>query len=168
MKLTSKKLSNVIRVIISPLLILVFSIPSLAETHQLGEKHYKQCSACHLASGAGVPGMFPSLTKRLGPLAESKEGREYLVMVIQAGLMGRLSIEGSTYQGMMPAQGLSLGDDSIASVLNYMLQTFNTETLNKASNVFTAKEVASIKARYPDANGRDVYVLRQAVFAVEK
>ena len=149
-------------------LLMMVSLSSTAETHSVGEKHFKQCASCHLPSGAGVPGMFPPLTKRLGPLVGSQKGRDYLVMVIQAGLMGRLSIGGTAYQGVMPAQGSSLGDDGVASVLNYTLQTFNVDTLSKKSRPFTTKEVASIKARYPNANSRDVYTLRQSIFASEK
>lgn len=164
MKAVPKIIVNALPMSITAFLLLIFSLSSLAETQLTGERHYKQCSACHLASGAGVPGMFPPLIERFGPLAERKVGREYLVMVIQAGLMGRLSIDGSTYQGMMPAQGSSLGDDGIAAVLNYILQTFNAGSLHEEVQAFTAEEVATIKAQYPNASGRDIYTLRQTVF----
>ena len=136
-----------------------------AEATADSEKHYQQCAACHLNTGAGVSGMFPSLTSRLGPLADTQKGRDYLVVVLQAGLMGRLSIEGGTYQGVMPAQGPSLGDQGIASVLNYVLRRFNADTLNKEFNLFTAKEVAGIKGRHATANNQAILILRQSAFA---
>lgn len=168
MKAVPKIIVNALPMSITAFLLLIFSLSSLAETQLTGERHYKQCSACHLASGAGVPGMFPSLTKRLGPLADSKEGREYLVMVIQAGLTGRLSIDGVTYQGIMPAQGSSLGDDGIALVLNYVLQAFNAETLSKTSLPFTEKEVVGIKARHAGITPQEVNTMRKVTLAVEQ
>lgn len=145
-------------------LLAVISLSSTAETDLAGEKHYKQCSACHLPTATGVPGMFPPLTNRLGPLASNQAGRDYLVMVVQAGLMGKISIDGSSYQGMMPPQGVSLGDKGTAEVVNYILQTFNADTLDKNSEAFTSQEVATIKHRYPNATSRDIHRLRQLAF----
>ena len=129
-----------------------------------GKQLYQRCAACHLATGEGVVGMFPPLKQRLAPLIQQPLGRDYLVMVIQAGLMGSLTIEGIRYQGMMPAQGGSLGDKGIAEVINYLLQTFNAETLASSSKPFDAEEVSAIKARYPKASGYDIYQLRKAAF----
>ena len=162
------KATSIFTPVLRVILLTAVSLSTIAETHLVGERHFKQCTACHLSTGVGVPGMFPSLTERLGPLAGTQKGRDYLVMVVQAGLMGRLSIEGTTYQGMMPAQGPSLGDDGIASVLNYILHTFNADTLAKKSPLFTTVEVAAIKARYSNVSGRDIHALRQSVFSTRK
>lgn len=140
------------------------SLPTQAEASASGEKQYQQCAACHLPSGTGAPGLFPPLTKRLGAIAERPEGRDYLVMVTQAGLMGPISIEGVTYQSIMPPQGLSLGNEGIASVLNYILRRFNADTLGTEWQAFTAEEVARITSKYATANSQDVYKLRQSVF----
>jgi len=145
-------------------LLVALSLLTSAQAQASGEQGYRQCAACHLPTGAGVPGMFPPLTQRLGELAGHQPGRDYLVMVIQAGLMGSLTIEGIRYQGMMPAQGGSLGDKGIAEVINYLLQTFNAETLASSSKPFDAEEVSAIKARYPKASGYDIYQLRKAAF----
>ena len=112
--------------------------------------------------------MFPPLTNRLGPLAHTQPGRDYLVMVVQAGLMGTIDIGQITYQGIMPAQGLAMTDEEIAAVINYLLKAFNTKTLTDKWQRFSKKEVATIKSRYPNPNGQSVHALRQKVFPDEK
>ncbi len=145
---------------IMPIVLLLNTAETLAEQPE----EFRGCAACHLPSAKGVAGMFPPLTGRLGSLANSSQGRDYLVMVIEAGLMGSLTIEGAVYRGVMPPQGAGLGDQGIAVALNYLLQEFNAESLGETWNPFTPKEVSHIKARYPQASGQDVYRLRQKVF----
>lgn len=109
---------------------------------------FVRCAACHLEDGAGVPGSFPPLAARLGPLIATPIGRDYLVLVLQTGLMGNLQIDGSQYRGVMPAQGPALGDEGVAAVLNYVLKQFNEKTLPAGWRPFSANEVSRIKARY--------------------
>lgn len=128
-----------------------------------GKQLFQRCVACHLATAQGVPGMFPPLTQRLGVLVESQAGRDYLVMVINTGIAGVIEVEGKTYSNIMPAQASGLRDESIASVLNYLLETFNKETLPADWELFSAREVRSIKERYPKANIQTIHQLRQTV-----
>jgi mono/diheme cytochrome c family protein len=93
------------------------------------------------------------------------QGRDYLVLVVQMGLMGDLQIDGSKYRGVMPAQGPGLGDEGVAAVLNYVLKQFNQRTLPAAPHRFSAAEVARIKARYPRLNAAQLRKLRADVFA---
>ena len=48
-----------------------------------GQELFARCAACHLQDGQGVPGAFPPLVARLGPLVGLTQGREYLVLVVQ-------------------------------------------------------------------------------------
>lgn len=147
------------------LLWILVTLPYIAYAdRERGKSLYQPCAACHLATGKGVPGMFPPITQRLGMLAAKPKGRDYLVMLVQAGMMGSIVVEGVHYRGYMPAQGLGMSDEDIASVINYVLDTFNAETLDKNWQLFSPSEVSAIKARYPDANGQQVYVMRQLVF----
>lgn len=146
------------------LLLLLFSSTGRADELSHGAKLYQRCAVCHLATAKGVPGMFPPLIQRLGPLASTQQGRDYLVMVVQAGLIGSIHIDGVTYQGIMPAQGSAMKEESMAVVLNYLLENFNSNTLADNWQRFTSSEVASITSRYPKTSGQEVYVLRQAVF----
>lgn len=130
-----------------------------------GASAFQRCAACHLADGAGVPGSFPPLAGRLGGVAGTDAGREYLVMVVKSGLMGALEVDGITYRGVMPAQGAALDDAAVAALLNYAMTEFNADGLSADWMHFTAEEVAAIAARHPGANPMSVYKLRAAAFA---
>ena len=147
-------------------LLLMGSLQSSANerSETTGEVLYQRCAACHLKTAKGVPGMFPPLNQRLGPLMASQQGRDYLAMVVQAGLMGSIDVEGVTYRGIMPAQGMAMDDDEVAQLLNYVLQTFNANSLGGNLQGYTKAEIAAIKSRYPKATGRDVHTLRQSAF----
>ncbi len=143
--------------------LLPLSSLSAAES-KTGEELYQRCAACHLDSGKGVASMFPPLTGRLGALNNTQLGRDYLVMVVEAGLVGSIQVEGSRYQGFMPAQGLGMQDKDIASVLNYLLASFNAESLKENWSEFTGAEISAIKARYPAMSSQGVHTLRQSAF----
>lgn len=149
------------------LLLLMSALQSNAEHKDItaGEALYQRCAACHLKTAAGVPGMFPPLNERLGPMIRSQQGRDYLAMVIEAGLMGSINVEGLTYRGIMPAQGAAMDNDEVAQLLNYILQTFNANSLEDNWQAYTKSEVADIKSRYPKATGRDVHTLRKSALS---
>lgn len=146
------------------LLAIYTSILQAKELSSDGAELYQQCSACHLSSGQGVPGLFPPLVGHLGPLASYQHGRDYLVMVLHLGLAGDISVAGAKYNGIMPAQGPTLGDAGIASVLNYVLTTFNTETLPGNWQSFTENEVIKIKSRHQTATIKHLQQLRKEAF----
>ncbi|MEX6723884.1 c-type cytochrome [Parapedomonas caeni] len=125
-----------------------------------GAALYKRCAACHLASGAGVPGSFPPLDGHVAALAEAPGGRDYLVMVISAGLTGEMKVGASTYRGFMPAQ-VGLKDDAAAALLNHVL----TGIIKPASKAkpFTAEEVAAIRATHKGKRAADVMKMRPAL-----
>ena len=80
-------------------------VPATAAPQQQdGAAIYKRCVACHLASGAGVPGAFPPLAADVRNLSQSAAGRRYLALVVIKGVSGPLTIDGKRYQGVMPAQ----------------------------------------------------------------
>lgn len=126
-----------------------------------GAELFKRCAACHLKSAQGVQGMFPPLVHRLGNVASSDAGRDYLVLVTDSGLSGTMTVDGIRYTGLMPGQGPSLGDAGVASVLNYLLSNFNAETLPDDWQPFSEKEIVAIKKRYPSINNQEKQRLRQ-------
>jgi len=147
-------------------LLLLGTLESVAETRvAAGEALYQRCAACHLKTGKGVPGMFPPLNQRLRPLMETPLGRDYLAMVIEAGLIGSINVEGLSYRGIMPAQGAAMSNDEVAQLLNYILQTFNPDALEDNWQAYTEAEIEDIRSRYPKATGRDVHALRQRALA---
>ncbi|MGH7709503.1 MAG: c-type cytochrome [Vulcanimicrobiaceae bacterium] len=80
-----------------------------------GAKLYTQnCAACHGASGAGVPTVFPSLMG--DPVVNAADPREHLHVVLR-GLHGK-SIGGQSYSGQMPAFA-QLTDAEIAAIVDH-------------------------------------------------
>ena len=89
-----------------------------------GKRVFTQiCAACHQGNAMGLPGAFP-------PLAMS----DYLngdprraIGIVLNGLNGKITVNSTGYELMMPAQGANLSDEEIASVLTYVLNNFNNK-----------------------------------------
>lgn len=100
-----------------------------------GEIVYKQnCLACHQANGEGVPNAFPPLAKSDFLMADKARA----IRVVKNGLEGAITVNGKTYNSVMPALGLS--DDDIASVVTYVRNSFGNK-----SDVVTLDEVKRAK-----------------------
>jgi mono/diheme cytochrome c family protein len=129
-------------------------------------KDFQRCAACHLANGAGVPGAFPRLAGRLGDAAKTDAGRTYLVLTVSAGMSGLIEVDGAKIRGAMPAQA-GMKDADIAAALNYALalKDPNSAKAPAASKLFTAAEVAAIKAANAAAKPAAVHALRAGAFA---
>jgi len=84
------------------------------ELMKRGEKVYAQCAACHGATGAGVPGVFPALKGSkiaTGPV----DGHIHIVMKGKPGTA-------------MQAYAAQLGDADIAAVITYERNAFGNST----------------------------------------
>ncbi|MEC8397081.1 MAG: cytochrome c [Bacteroidota bacterium] len=101
-----------------------------------GEEIYKDfCIQCHLDTGEGVSGVFP-------PLARSDflvNNIEISIRGLKYGMSGPIVVNGEEYDGVMGDQGL--GDDEIADVLNYILNSWG----NQYNEIITLEQVASVK-----------------------
>ena len=154
---------------VSTLLIVIFGMvaqqvqAASGQTEQ-GATLYQRCSACHMTSGVGVAGMFPPLIDRIGPLAQSPLGREYLILVVDKGMRGQIQVGKDQYTGFMPAQGPGLGDEGIATVLNYILTTFNASHLPETWSAFKASEVSQVRDKYAGEGNNELHQLREKVF----
>ncbi|MGV8899818.1 MAG: c-type cytochrome [Burkholderiaceae bacterium] len=109
-----------------------------------------QCVACHQASGAGLPGVFP-------PLAASEWviGKESVVtQILLHGISGSLTVKGVAYNGQMPAFQDKLSDAEIGAVLTHVRSNFgNTAGKIDAGLVKTEREAS--KDRKQPWNGDD-------------
>jgi mono/diheme cytochrome c family protein len=77
------------------------------------------CSACHQATGLGLPGAFPPLAA-----TEAVTGKpESLVKIVLLGISGKLTVKGSTYTGQMPSFA-QLSDPEIAAIGSYERSSF--------------------------------------------
>jgi mono/diheme cytochrome c family protein len=115
------------------------------------------CAVCHGPDAAGIPGSFPSLHEQIVGFAKVPAGREYLIMVATTGLAGELTVGGSTYRGVMPAQS-TLSEAELAAALNYLASGLGK--LKPSPPAFTAKEVTEVRARHPDKSPQNTRALR--------
>lgn len=72
------------------------------------------CAACHLPSGAGMPGIAPSLVGSEWVLGDPLT----TLRILLHGLRGELTIDGERFDGDMPAVGAN--DEELASILTYI------------------------------------------------
>jgi glucose/arabinose dehydrogenase/mono/diheme cytochrome c family protein len=94
------------------------------------------CASCHAQDGKGDNNRFP-------PLAGSdwvKGDPDRLIHVVLHGLQGRITVNGKSFNGLMPAHD-HLDDHAVASILTYVRGRFR----NKATPVRTS-EVTRIRA----------------------
>jgi mono/diheme cytochrome c family protein len=96
----------------------------------------RTCIACHQSTGLGLPPVFPPLAN--APIVAGNP--ELPVKFILQGLMGPITVNGMTYNSMMPPVA-GVSDADIADVLTYVRQSFG----NKA-NAVTADQVKAIRA----------------------
>lgn len=90
-----------------------------AERILFGQRVYDQnCLACHLSDGAGIQAAFPPLAGSDYLLAEP----ERAIDVLLKGLSGKVTVNGTEYNGVMPA--VQLSDEQIANVLTYILNAW--------------------------------------------
>jgi mono/diheme cytochrome c family protein len=96
----------------------------------------RTCIACHQPTGLGLPPVFPPLAN--APIVAGNP--ELPVKFILQGLMGPITVNGMTYNSMMPPVA-GVSDADIADVLTYVRQSFG----NKANPV-TADQVKAVRA----------------------
>ncbi|MCA8964185.1 MAG: c-type cytochrome, partial [Planctomycetes bacterium] len=107
-----------------------------AERYELGQRLFESvCFACHQKTGLGLPPAFPPLAKSDFLMADRKRA----IGIVLGGLQGKVVVNGTEFNGVMPAQVLA--DDDVANVLTYAMNTWG----NKADMV-TSKEVAAVRS----------------------
>ncbi len=90
----------------------------------VGKRAFNNCTQCHQATGAGIPGAFPPLDgsdRVVGP-------PHVLAAILIHGLHGPISVKGKPFNGDMPAWG-ALSDEELAGVMTYIRGSWgNKET----------------------------------------
>jgi nitrite reductase (NO-forming) len=93
------------------------------------------CTTCHQPDARGLPGVFP-------PLAQSDfllKDADRAIRVLLEGLQGPITVNGQTFNGVMP--NFALSDDEIAAVLSYVRGNFGN-----AGSPVTLADVQRIRA----------------------
>lgn len=139
------------------MLALTLAAPAHAEGD--GATLYKRCAACHLPSGAGLPGAFPPLAADFRSLVTKAAGRRYVILAVTKGLSGAIDIEGKTYRGNMPAQS-TMDDAAVAAVLNHVAT--DIAKAGAGFKPFTSAEVAVARASGASLTAAEVGALHGA------
>jgi len=108
------------------------------------------CVACHQATGAGLPGVFPPLAGSEWVLAADKVPANILLH----GITGKLTVKDSAYNGQMPPFKDKLSDAEIAAVLSHVRSSFGNSAGAISADVVKAEREAG-KARKDPWNGDD-------------
>jgi nitrite reductase (NO-forming) len=102
-----------------------------------GKRVFTQiCAACHQGNAMGLPGAFPPLAMSDYLNADTKRA----IGIVLNGLSGKITVNSTGYENVMPAQGQTLNDTEIANVLTYVLNNFN----NKGGTI-TPAEVKAVR-----------------------
>jgi cytochrome c oxidase cbb3-type subunit 2 len=96
------------------------------------------CSACHQASGEGLPGVFPPLK---GSGVVNKDDAAKHIQVVLNGMQGARA-GGVVYAAAMPPYAGALSDAEIADIIDYERSSWG----NHGTSV-TAAQVAAERAR---------------------
>jgi mono/diheme cytochrome c family protein len=125
----------------------------------LGARTYDtNCSGCHQRSGRGIAGGFPPLAGH-APQLLAQKGSAYMARVVLFGLTGAIEVEGTPYNGVMPAWS-SLSDAEIAAVIDHVLTTWgNDQHLPKDFKPIVPSEIAA--ARAENLTSEQVYAMRE-------
>jgi len=102
-----------------------------------GSSVYAQnCAACHQVDGKGLKGAFPPLAGSDYLMADKPRA----IRTVLEGLTGKVTVNGTDYDSVMPALGLS--DEDTANVLTFILNSWG----NKGGEI-TPSDVRSLRKR---------------------
>lgn len=116
----------------------LLSMPAVAQSQKpkTGPEVFATCTACHQATGLGLPNAFP-------PLAASEwvVGRaEVPIAIVLHGMQGEITVKGKKYNQIMMPWGTTFSDQEVANVVTYVRSQWG----NKAPAV-TAAQVAAVR-----------------------
>src|SRR6185312_7403431 len=116
-----------------------FIVPKTANGGQL---YTANCVACHQANGAGVPRVFPPLSK--SEFVDAKDPG-VMVRIVLHGIHGPITVEGKQYNGEMPHFQDKFSDEEVAALVTHVRSSFG----NSASAA-DAKLVAKVREETKD------------------
>lgn len=122
---------------------------ALADGAQIYGAH---CAACHQATGAGLPGVFPALAGSEWVLAQAT----LPVNIVLHGVTGKLSVKGAEYDGAMPAFKDKLSDAEIAAVLSHIRSKFGNAGAPIGADVVKAEREAGASRTEPWNGGAEL------------
>jgi nitrite reductase (NO-forming) len=101
---------------------------------EAGAKVYATtCGACHQPSGRGLANAFPPLAGSDFLMADKSRS----IAIVLGGLKGPVTVNGQTFDGMMPPQS-HLSDEDLANVLTYVRNSWGN-----SGDVVTKQDIAA-------------------------
>lgn len=97
------------------------------------------CASCHQQNGKGDNSRFPPLAGSEWVTGDKKR----LIDVILNGLQGEITVNGQTWDGLMPAHGGFLNDHAVASIATYIRKRFGNNA--DAVSSIEVKQVRDVK-----------------------
>ena len=118
-------------------LLLLLTAPDVGAAIPSGEALYlEKCAMCHLPAGQGAPPAFPPLAGSDWLLAN----RAGAIRAVCEGMEGEITVNGITYNNVMPAQVLN--DGQVAAVLTYIINAWGNQ-----GAPYTPDEVKDVRAK---------------------
>lgn len=102
------------------------------------------CSACHQASGQGIPGAFPPLAGHAPALYEAE--RDLPLEIILFGMQGAITVNGMTYNSLMPSHP-QLDDAQLAAVANHVMTAWGNDAALTDFQAYTAADAEAVRAK---------------------
>lgn len=135
------------------------------EWQELGQSVFNNnCSACHGAQGAGIPGAFPPLAGHVPDLLDTPDGKVLVANILLYGLVGQIEVNGVSYTSAMPAWA-HLSDEEIAAALNHVATSWgNVDALSADTVLFAPADIAAQRGK--GLNGIDVHAVRSQVLGL--
>ncbi|MBS0466484.1 MAG: cytochrome c [Proteobacteria bacterium] len=90
-----------------------------------------QCAACHQATGAGLPGVFPPLDGSEWVQGSTK----VLANILLHGITGDITVKGNKYSGSMPSFA-QLSDAELAGVASFIRGNWSNKAEAVTSDLF--------------------------------
>nr|WP_228531093.1 MULTISPECIES: copper-containing nitrite reductase [Myxococcaceae] len=113
-----------------------------------GEKVFSTtCVSCHQSTGMGLPGVFPPLAKSDFLMANKTRSVE----IVTRGLTGAVTVNGTQYNSVMPAQ-TQLSDEDVAAVLTFVRSSWGNK--GDAVSPVEVQKVRSAGSATAAAGGR--------------
>lgn len=135
--------------------------PAAAQAADPGAVFNANCSMCHQLGAAGVPGQFPRLAGRAGKIASTAAGRNYLERVVLFGMIGSVTVDGTSIAGGVMPSFASLSDADLADALDYIVSLDDSGKLHPGGAVFKPADLAQARAGEP-LSPMQVHQLRAA------
>ncbi|WPV68221.1 c-type cytochrome [Chitinophaga sp. LS1] len=95
------------------------------------------CATCHQRDGKGDNNRYPPLAGSQYLAGDKKQ----LINIVLNGLKGKITVNGKTFDGVMPAHAAFLDDQSVASIVAYIKDRFNNEEITVTADMVKKERV---------------------------